>query len=913
MQINWVAAQAFGPFAGAKLDFKPGLNVVVGPNESGKSTWHAAIYAALCGRRRRSGSEDRDQLFRELHKPWNGSAWQVGAEIKLAAGARIELQRELVNNVACTAKDVDLSIDVANDIVFDGSPDASVWLGLNRRTFLATAAVNQTDLLRGVLDSADKLQDSLQRVADSAGAADATAAAALDLIAKFAQEQVGTERKGAVKPLRRAQEARLAAEADVHRARELHSLYLSLVDEADRLRAVADAATLNAAGAAERLGHLAEVERLASLAESARLRSDRAATLAAEGALAISTLAERVERITELATAERVSSVGITTDTRLDPVVEELAKALEQSVARLAVLRGAEPVAPEEAETLNVALVAGPAQLRNIAAQLDQFTGPGPDGSDSSQQLADARRVLTSQQEATAAAHAAFTKATAAAQGAPTTSGSRRLALSIAAGLLIVAAVAIGAVGNVLAGVLLAVLASTFAVLAIRQDASASASASVGVATETMQAVSVDLVAARDAENAAARAVAELEGKGQARTQERVAWVARRDELIGWCNARRLPFEPSALRQLAADVELHEQRCTALASWGGEVQRLKDSIGTQTALLSTSLLSKGYTVSAEPSELAATYRTYVAECDLNSKAAIRTETELATISAGADVDSMATELARRKERQPSLIADEAQARKVVEYTLAECGMAMNAAALEPEAEGQRPDVAARLSTARTSASQSALEAAHASAAADSAAGAVRERASALPSVPEAEEQLAQSDAELQRVLQLRETLDRTTEFLTAAQQHLYRDVAPILTKTLAEWLPFVTSGRYVRASINPLDLRVEVATRLGVFRSAERLSVGTREQIYLLLRVALAEHLTKESCPLLLDDVTVHADDARKLGILQLVHRLTEDRQVILFAQERFVADWARANLDPKRDALIELSPSTSI
>jgi hypothetical protein len=49
------------------------------------------------------------------------------------------------------------------------------------------------------------------------------------------------------------------------------------------------------------------------------------------------------------------------------------------------------------------------------------------------------------------------------------------------------------------------------------------------------------------------------------------------------------------------------------------------------------------------------------------------------------------------------------------------------------------------------------------------------------------------------------------------------------------------------------------------------------------------------------------------LGILQLVHRLTEDRQVILFAQERFVAEWARANLDRERDSLIELSPSTSI
>ncbi len=57
-------------------------------------------------------------------------------------------------------------------------------------------------------------------------------------------------------------------------------------------------------------------------------------------------------------------------------------------------------------------------------------------------------------------------------------------------------------------------------------------------------------------------------------------------------------------------------------------------------------------------------------------------------------------------------------------------------------------------------------------------------------------------------------------------------------------------------------MAVRVESETGALRRAELLSVGTAEQVYLLLRVALAEHLASRSTvsPLLLDDVTVQAD-----------------------------------------------------
>jgi DNA repair protein SbcC/Rad50 len=90
----------------------------------------------------------------------------------------------------------------------------------------------------------------------------------------------------------------------------------------------------------------------------------------------------------------------------------------------------------------------------------------------------------------------------------------------------------------------------------------------------------------------------------------------------------------------------------------------------------------------------------------------------------------------------------------------------------------------------------------------------------------------------------------------------------------------------------------------------DRLSIGTAEQIYLLLRFALAQHLatTDETCPLLLDDVTVQADDGRTCEVLDPLLRLSADRQVILFAQEPVVAEWAHANLNVGENSIIELS-----
>ena len=237
MRFDSVTAYAFGPFRGETLQLAPGMNVVYGPNEAGKSTWHAALYAGLCGMRRSRGQPRReDREFEERRRPWDGDgAWEVGAVIRLEDGRRVQLRHDLAGRVDSSARDVDFAgRDYSNEIMNEGSPDGARWLGLGRQSFLSTACVRQAAIL-GLLEDAANLQDELQRAAATAGT-DETAADALQRLRDFHGEHVGSERAW-TKPRYRAREAVDEARRELDRAREAHQQYLERSSEVEEAEA----------------------------------------------------------------------------------------------------------------------------------------------------------------------------------------------------------------------------------------------------------------------------------------------------------------------------------------------------------------------------------------------------------------------------------------------------------------------------------------------------------------------------------------------------------------------------------------------------------------------------------------------------------------------------------------------------
>ncbi|MFV1962260.1 MAG: ATP-binding protein, partial [Acidimicrobiia bacterium] len=179
----------------------------------------------------------------------------------------------------------------------------------------------------------------------------------------------------------------------------------------------------------------------------------------------------------------------------------------------------------------------------------------------------------------------------------------------------------------------------------------------------------------------------------------------------------------------------------------------------------------------------------------------------------------------------------------------------------------------------------------------------------IPSIPSLEESLAGQQDRLARLEYEKRIVEGAMGFMEEAQTEVYKTIAPKLKDSVESRIEQITNGRYAQVTVDPDDLQVHVKTAGGSWQLAEHLSHGTSEQIYLVLRMSVAEQLTEGNEPgfLVLDDATVQSDDPRTVEFLEILHGLSEDRQIILFTQETVVADWAREKLTGPRDSVIDL------
>lgn len=125
-------------------------------------------------------------------------------------------------------------------------------------------------------------------------------------------------------------------------------------------------------------------------------------------------------------------------------------------------------------------------------------------------------------------------------------------------------------------------------------------------------------------------------------------------------------------------------------------------------------------------------------------------------------------------------------------------------------------------------------------------------------------------------------LTRAQETLAEATLELQRRFAPRISGRAQELFSRLTDGRYRRLSLCQ-DLSLEAGTQEETtLRGSLWRSDGTVDQLYLALRLAVAEELTP-GAPLILDDALVRFDDVRLAATLGILREKAEQKQVILF------------------------------
>ncbi len=936
MKILRVRAHEFGKLNG-ELDLAPGMTVIHGGNEAGKSTWLQAIFAALCGRRRGQGSTKEEREFKRQYEPWNGEPWRATVKLELDSKRRIEIQQRDLNTKESVAHDADTGRPVGDEVIYRGSIDGSRFLGLNRQVMPSTLVIGQGDIQRlrqTKGDEASALKKELQRAAASAGGA-ATAVEAIRLLKSYARDQIGTERRNSTKPLQRAVERLSEAnrELDAGRGRQLERdrLESGLADaseEAERAaafvrgceRALADRELRRLDERLENIEKLAAqfpdgqppeargegsgaaIEReLRTALLAYRIRPDEPAELRGPGA---DEMARELSELPKTAVGDREIAPEVAAAARGWREARE-ARAVRERLGpgdapEATLTKAAEPVARRALTVLELPSPASPCDLERRI-----------------QELVDEQKELTAQLEA----NSGF--------GKWPWIGAPAGGLLGVLGVLDLLPRLVGAAGWLLAIVCFALmyraqrrtsrprpyeqidrggaLADARAELRDLKRQHAARKRQVEAATRELTELGIETVPE------AVRAALEAREKRNAWDREQATWErrmasARMDEAAAE-EALRASLTDRGLEDPRAGVgdlfHRYQQACRRSAELAAGTDR-REALAAR--LEARRQAERSAATQRQNREAAETrFRTALTAAgfagDSNDDPELWADDWLADRERRSgqrhrDWDRL-QHLLDGRDRQ-SLLDERAEMAATLE--------AIAGAESEPAAELQRltpPELERKLAVARMEADKAGREVSRyeGQLAADA----------DLPALAELEEELAAAEHEVRLLRRAGEIVGTATTHLEAAQEEVHRMLAPDLRKALSERLGLVTGGRYSAVRIDPEEgLEVQLEVEDGEYRSASELSHGTIDQVYLLLRIGLAEALgdKKESAPLFLDDATVHIDSDRTMRFLDLLLALSKERQIVAFSQEEEVRAWAERRLTgDARHRLIELGP----
>ena len=143
-------------------------------------------------------------------------------------------------------------------------------------------------------------------------------------------------------------------------------------------------------------------------------------------------------------------------------------------------------------------------------------------------------------------------------------------------------------------------------------------------------------------------------------------------------------------------------------------------------------------------------------------------------------------------------------------------------------------------------------------------------------------QLEEVNARLGKLYETFAALELAQQTLTEASAQLQRRFAPRISQRAQTLFGKLTGDRYDRLTLGS-DLSLMVSAKPeDTMRGSLWRSDGTIDQLYLALRLAVAEELTPDA-PLVLDDALVRFDDVRLAAAMEILKEEAESKQVILF------------------------------
>ncbi|OIJ11395.1 hypothetical protein BKP37_15695 [Anaerobacillus alkalilacustris] len=139
---------------------------------------------------------------------------------------------------------------------------------------------------------------------------------------------------------------------------------------------------------------------------------------------------------------------------------------------------------------------------------------------------------------------------------------------------------------------------------------------------------------------------------------------------------------------------------------------------------------------------------------------------------------------------------------------------------------------------------------------------------------------------------------RTVQLVIGEAKAIYeKERQPLVLKEANKFFSFMTNGEYKKLYA-PIGEQKFIVERLDGLRfEPNELSQGTKEQLYLSVRLALATvHSKEDSYPIFIDDIFVNFDSKRRLQSISLIKEMSKKHQIIFFTCHPFMTSELSTN-----------------
>ena len=128
----------------------------------------------------------------------------------------------------------------------------------------------------------------------------------------------------------------------------------------------------------------------------------------------------------------------------------------------------------------------------------------------------------------------------------------------------------------------------------------------------------------------------------------------------------------------------------------------------------------------------------------------------------------------------------------------------------------------------------------------------------------------------------RDNIKRTLEYLEIAYNKMKEQITPKFTEELSKVMERISNRKYKNVRVNT-NGEIIVEENTGAYVTAENLSIGTIDQLYLSLRLATIKEISKENMPIILDEAFAYYDEERLQNILSYLANEYKEKQIIIF------------------------------